>query len=125
MPISVLIVDDTSHVRELLASMLELDGFNVIGQASDGPSGVRASADLQPDVVIMDYSMPGMDGVETTRVIRAENPAQSVILYTAFMDDAVRKAAIDAGAALVVGKVDGLETLERSISELCLQLGKA
>lgn len=125
MPISVLIVDDTSHVRELLASMLELDGFKVVGQASDGPSGVRASSDLQPDVVIMDYSMPGMDGVEATRTIRAENPAQSVVLYTAFMDDAVRKAAIDAGAALVVGKVDGLETLERSISELCLQLGKA
>lgn len=125
MDISVVIVDDTVHVREMLASMLKLDGFDVVAEASDGPAGVKATIEHSPDVVIMDYSMPGMDGVEATREIKSADPTQQVILYTAFMSDEVRQAASEAGATLAVGKIEGLDTLERSITELCRQLGKA
>lgn len=121
-PVKVVVVDDTDHVREMLTSMLSLDGFNVVAQARSGEDALKKVKDSKPDVVVMDYSMPDMDGLEATRQIRAAIPKQSVILYTAYVDDALKKAASDAGAALVVGKVEGLETLERSISELCLQL---
>jgi two-component system invasion response regulator UvrY len=121
-PVKVVVVDDTDHVREMLTSMLSLDGFNVVAQARSGEDALEKVKDSRPDVVVMDYSMPDMDGLEATRQIRAAIPKQSVILYTAYVDDALKKAASDAGAALVVGKVEGLETLERSISELCLQL---
>lgn len=120
--VKVVVVDDTDHVREMLTSMLSLDGFDVVGQARSGEEALKKIEDANPDVVIMDYSMPEMDGLEATRRIRAAHPKQSVILYTAYVDDALKKAASEAGAALVVGKVEGLETLERSISELCLQL---
>lgn len=121
-PVKIVVVDDTDHVREMLTSMLSVDGFNVVAQARSGEDALKKVQDSKPDVVVMDYSMPDMDGLEATRQIRAAIPKQSVILYTAYVDDALKKAASEAGAALVVGKVEGLETLERSISELCLQL---
>ena len=120
--VKVVVVDDTDHVREMLSSMLALDGFNVVGEARSGEEAIGLVSDKKPDVVVMDYSMPGMDGLEATRQIRSAMPKQSIILYTAYVDDTLKKAASDAGAALVVGKVEGLETLERSISELCMQL---
>lgn len=117
-----MVVDDTDHVREMLASMLTLDGFSVVGQARSGEEAVTLVPNTEPDVVVMDYSMPGMDGLTATRMIRHLFPRQSVILYTAYIDEELKKAALDAGAALCVGKVEGLDTLERSISELCIHL---
>ncbi len=122
--VKVVVVDDTDHVREMLSSMLSLDGFDVVGEARSGEEALGMVGEKKPDVVVMDYSMPGMDGLEATRQIRSAMPKQSVILYTAYVDDTLKKAASEAGAALVVGKVEGLETLERSISELCMQLAK-
>jgi DNA-binding NarL/FixJ family response regulator len=122
--VRVAVVDDTEHVREMLVSMLVLDGFEVVGEGANGEDAVRLASGLEPDVLVMDYSMPGEDGLAAARRVRAVVPQQAIILYTAYLDDALREAAEDAGVALCVGKVEGLETLERSISELCLQLGK-
>lgn len=120
MSVRVMIVDDTDHVREMLASMLELDGFNVVGKASSGPDAVRMVRAADPHVVVMDYKMPGQDGLTTTRLIRETHPDVPVILYTAYLDDMLQREAQDAGVAICVGKVEGLETLEREISALCL-----
>lgn len=124
MAVQIVVVDDTDHVREMLVSLLTLDGFEVVGAFRSGEEAVAMTDQVHPDVVVMDYSMPDMDGITATRRIREKNPKQSVVLYTAYVDDAVKAAATEAGAALVLGKVEGLETLERSISELCLKLGK-
>lgn len=123
MGVKVAVVDDTEHVREMLVSMLVLDGFEVVGEGSSGGDAVRLSSGLNPDVLVMDYSMPGEDGLAAARRVRQAVPDQAIILYTAYLDDALREAAEEAGVALCIGKVEGLETLERSISELCLQLG--
>lgn len=120
MTVRVMIVDDTDHVREMLASMLELDGFDVVGKASNGHEAVAMVRAAAPHVVVMDYKMPGQDGLTTTRLIRSSHPDVPVILYTAYLDDLLQAEARDAGVSVCVGKVEGLETLEREISALCL-----
>lgn len=119
----VLVVDDTEHVRSMLVDMLELDGFDVVGQAASGAEAVGAAAAYDPDVIVMDYKMPEMDGLSAARSIRATRPDQGIILYTAYLDQNLEKEARDAGVALCVGKVEGLSQLERHITELCRDFG--
>jgi DNA-binding NarL/FixJ family response regulator len=122
MAIDVVVVDDTKHVLDMLASLLELDGFNVVGKGSDGDQAVELASQHQPNVMVIDYSMAGMNGLEASRRILKSIPGQNIILYTAYVDDSLREQATQAGVALCVGKAEGLETLERSICELCLQM---
>lgn len=122
MAIDVVVVDDTKHVLEMLASLLELDGFNVVAKGRDGAQAVELATRHRPNVMVIDYSMAGMNGLEASRRILQAIPGQNIILYTAYVDDALREDAARAGVAFCVGKAEGLETLERSISELCMQL---
>lgn len=123
MTVRVLVVDDTEHVRSMLVDMLELDGFDVVGEAASGAEAVGAAANKDPDVVVMDYKMPEMDGLSAARAIRATRPDQGIILYTAYLDQKLENEARDAGVALCVGKVEGLSQLERHITELCRDFG--
>lgn len=113
-----MVVDDTEHVREMLTSMLDLDGFEVVGQAADGTSAVESVEALDPDVVVVDYMMPRVNGLETARRIRQARPQQTIILYSAFVDARVEAEAEEAGIALCLGKIDGLWSLEREIVRL-------
>ncbi len=117
-----MVVDDTDHVRRMLASMLSLDGFEVVADASGGPEALDGIDVADPDVVVIDYRMPGMDGLSTAREIRARRPGQMMILYTAYIDDDLERQAADAGISVCLGKVDGLASLEREISRLCASL---
>ncbi|MCU1676738.1 MAG: putative two-component system response regulator [Frankiales bacterium] len=122
MAVRVLVVDDTEHVRSMLADMLTLDGFDVVGQASDADSAVDVAQATRPDVAIMDLRLPGVDGIEATRRVRAACPGTSVILYTAYLTDEIRAEAAEAGAAHCLRKADGLIELERELSRLTLHL---
>ena len=115
----VLVVDDTDHVRTMLAEMLELDGFDVVGQASTGGEAITGALETDPEVIIMDYKMPGVDGLTAAKAICEARPHQAIILYTAYLDAQLEKEAREAGVALCVGKVEGLSQLERQIRELC------
>ena len=120
--IRVMVVDDTDHVRRMLTSMLSLDGFEVVGEVASGPAALEAVEAADPDIVVIDYKMPGMDGLETARGIRRRRQDQVMILYTAYIDEALERAAAEAGISLCIGKVDGLSSLEREINRLCASL---
>jgi CheY-like chemotaxis protein len=123
--VKVLVVDDTEHVRNMLAEMLQLDGFDVVGRAESGITAVEQTTSQDPDVVVMDYKMPGMDGLSAARSIKEARPSQPIILYTAYMDAALEAEAKSAGVALCIGKVEGLNQLERHITELCRDLNSS
>lgn len=122
MSVRVLVVDDTDHVRTMLVDMLQLDGFEVCGEAASGSEAIAAAGRLDPDVIIMDYKMPGMDGLEASRTIREQRSAQPIILYTAYLDTKLEDEAREAGVAICVGKIEGLGRLERHITELARDL---
>ncbi len=117
--LKVLVVDDTEHVRDMLVQMLELDGFDVVGQASSGEEAIDLAKNSDPNVIVMDYVMPDLDGLSAAKAIKKDRPTQAIILYTAYLDANVENQAREAGVALVVGKVEGLNQLERHINELC------
>lgn len=81
--VRVLIVDDTPQVRHDLHRYLDLIGeIQVIGEAADGQEAVRLAAELSPDVILMDLEMPGMDGFEATRLIKAQGSASRIVVLS-------------------------------------------
>ena len=123
MSVRVFVVDDTAHVRKMLVQMLELSGFDVVGQAASGQEAVDDVDEADPQVVVVDYAMPGgLTGIATSRQIRDKRPDQAIILYTAYLDPDIEQEAREAGVSLCVGKVEGLTTLERDIRRLAGEL---
>jgi DNA-binding NarL/FixJ family response regulator len=98
--VRIVLADDHPVVRRGLRALIDtLDGLEVVGEAADGEEAVREAQLLQPDVVLMDVRMPGLDGVEATRRVRAACPATSVLVLTMYDEDATVLAAMRAGAS--------------------------
>ncbi len=100
MPLRVLLAEDHAVVREGTRQMLERDqDIVVVGEAADGVEVVALAASRSPDVILLDLSMPRMNGIEATRRIRAAQPATQVLILSAYDDEDYVVAAIEAGAA--------------------------
>lgn len=98
-PIRVLLVDDHAVVRSgLSAFLLAFDDLALAGEAGSGEEAVKVCADIKPDVVLMDLSMPGMGGVEATKQILAKCPGSRVIVLTSFKEKDMVEGALKAGA---------------------------
>lgn len=114
--IRVLLADDHTLFREGLAALLEtVPGIEVVGQAGDGEAAVEMAAALQPDIVLMDLQMPGVNGVEATRRILRQSPHVGVIVVTMYEDDDSVFAAMRAGARGYVLKGADQQTIVRAI----------
>ena len=97
--IRILLADDHDVVRRGLTALLDgTDGFAVVGAAADGEEAVAMAGEHRPDVVLMDLSMPGVDGIEATRRLMAERPESRVVVLTSFSDRERILDALDAGA---------------------------
>jgi DNA-binding NarL/FixJ family response regulator len=105
-PLRVVLIDDAECVRDAVAASLRNAGHEIVGQAGDGAGGLRETVAHRPDVVIMDWRMPGMDGVEAARQIRAAHPSAAVIAFTSTDTPELRDAYRVAGAAAFVAKGD-------------------
>lgn len=117
--IRLLLVDDEARVRQgLRMCMAGEPDFEVIGEADEGTEAVELAASLQPDVVVMDVRMRGLDGLGATRRLRAANPGARVVILSMHDDLTTRTAAEAAGARAFVGKQEGIARLFDVIREV-------
>jgi DNA-binding NarL/FixJ family response regulator len=117
-PIRVVVVEDNEVFREALELLLGLrDDMEVVASVADGSDAASAAAVLRPDVVVMDYRLPGMDGVQATRAVLAAYPDTSVVCLTASASLRERDALAEAGAAAFLRKDDGLDAIVTAIRD--------
>jgi DNA-binding NarL/FixJ family response regulator len=124
--ITVVLVDDHAVVRTGLAQLLSgAHDIEVVGQAADGAEAIEVVRETRPDVVVMDLQMPGMDGVDATRVIVGEGLGSEVVVLTSYSDSARIVAALDAGAVGYLLKdadpedvLDGVRAVSRGESPI-------
>ncbi|WP_307496616.1 response regulator transcription factor [Arthrobacter woluwensis] len=114
--IRIVVVDDQAIVRDGLVTVLRLvPGFEVVAEAADGDAAVARTAELRPDVVLMDLRMPGLDGVGATARITADFPDTAVLVLTTFADDASILRALTAGARGYLTKDAGRAELTAAV----------
>lgn len=105
--VSVLIVDDQEPFRSAARMVVELtDGFEVAGEAETGEAGVDMAAQLEPDLVLIDINMPGINGLEATRRITAARPETRVIIFSTYEAGEYESRAKEAGAIAFIPKSD-------------------
>ena len=118
-PLRVLLVDDHLMARCNTRKQLdEIPRLRVIGEAADGFEAVALARTLAPDLVVMDVTMPGMNGIEATRRIKEQFPWMRVLILTFHEPAEVREEALAAGAAAVLGKGESTQELAVAIQEL-------
>ncbi len=115
-PIRILIAEDHAIVRQSVKIMLEMEPeFIVVGEAEDGEQALELAGKVDPDLVLMDIRMEGMDGVEATRKLRERLPSIGVLILTGFGDDAILLQAVEAGAHGFLLKDATAEELKKAI----------
>lgn len=98
--VTILLVDDHQLFRDALRGMLgAAKDLRIIGEVGDGEAAIQAARDLQPDVILMDISMPGMNGIEATRTIQTENPDTRIVVLSMHADKRFVLEALKAGAS--------------------------
>ena len=115
-PIRVLLVEDNQVFREALELLLGLrDDIEVVASVADGTDAVPASLAHRPDVVVMDYRLPGIDGVEATKAVRAACPGTAVVVLTASANVREMDALQEAGAVACLTKDQDLDEIVAAI----------
>jgi DNA-binding NarL/FixJ family response regulator len=101
---TVLVADDHQLVRQALRRALDDAGLRVVSEASDGEEAVRLAKQLEPDVVVMDVTMPVLDGIQATKQIYASEPETKIVILTMHGEDKLVSEAIEAGAVAFLSK---------------------
>jgi DNA-binding NarL/FixJ family response regulator len=117
-PIGVVLVEDNEVFRQALELMLEVTpDIRVVAAVPDGESALEVCPRLDPDVVLVDYRLPGLDGVETTAGLRSACPQVSVVVLTATAETGEVQALLDAGAVACLTKDRGLDDIVGAIRD--------
>lgn len=115
-PIRVVVVDDQPVFTEMLRMVLDMqDDIKVVGMAFTGDEGLKLALDTKPDVLLVDYHMPGMTGLEVIQSLRAEGENTTVLVLTADTGEAVMAEAIAAGAAGYITKQQALSEVVQAV----------
>lgn len=119
MPKCILIVDDNATVRKAVKSLLEAqDGFEVCGEAANGQEAVDKAQELNPDLIIMDLSMPVMNGLEAAHALRELMPNVPIVMFSVHRSGILEKNARSAGIRAVVPKGDNHSLVRQARSIL-------
>jgi two-component system chemotaxis response regulator CheY len=94
----VLIADDASFMRQMIRDIIEPEGWEVVGEASDGVEVVEKYKKLHPDVVMMDIVMPKRSGIDAVKAIKADDPSARIVMCSALGQEALVTEAVQAGA---------------------------
>jgi DNA-binding NarL/FixJ family response regulator len=124
MPKCILIVDDSSAVRNAVRSFLEESGFEVCGEAVDGLDAIQKAKHLNPDLIILDFAMPRMNGIEAARILKQMLPETPILLLTSHSAAMQDRGALLKDIDAVVPKDGGLSVLLRYI-EMLVQVRQA
>ena len=95
---NILIVDDAAFMRMMIKDILTKNGYNVVGEAENGLKAIEKFTELTPDLVLMDITMPELNGIDALKSIKEKNPSASVIMCSAMGQQAMVIEAIQAGA---------------------------
>jgi DNA-binding NarL/FixJ family response regulator len=118
MPHRVLLADDHDVVRQGFRALLEREGVDVVGEAADGREAVRLAEALEPDVAVLDLSMPGLNGLDAARTMLRSRPKLGVVLLTMHADEQHVVAALRAGARGYVLKTQAADALTQAIRQV-------
>ena len=118
MPLQILLADDHLLVRQSLRALLERDGFNVVGEASNGHEAVRLAQALRPDVAVLDLAMPVLNGLDAARRIIKASPRTKSILLTMHTEDQYVLEAVRTGISGYVLKTQAAAELVQAIQEV-------
>ena len=116
----ILIVDDSDTTRRILATIVRSRDWIVCGEAEDGRAGVEKFQELRPDLVLLDLSMPDINGLEAARMMSGSDPTVPIILFTAVDADGLENAARNAGICAVVPKTKSwnlVKTIETAVTK--------
>jgi DNA-binding NarL/FixJ family response regulator len=118
-PKSVLIVDDCEIVRRAVHGFFEnLSQWKIVGDASDSIEAIRIAEQLKPDLILLDFSMPGLNGLEAASILKKMLPRANIVLFTVFNDALSSRLCLSAGVDLVVAKAEGLNGLVKAVQQL-------
>jgi two-component system nitrate/nitrite response regulator NarL len=118
-PKCILIVDDNATVRKAVRSVLEAQpGFEVCGEASNGKEAVEKARELKPDLIIMDLSMPVMNGLEASRALKSLMPDVPIVMFSVHRSGILEKNARSVGIRAVVPKGDNINLVKEARSLL-------
>jgi DNA-binding NarL/FixJ family response regulator len=115
-PVRILLVEDNEVFRDALELLLGMRAdVEIVGSIGDGAAAVAAAVEHRPDVVLMDYRLPGLDGIQATAQVVSAVPGVAVVALTASANDAEREALLEAGAVACLAKDQELDEIVAAI----------
>ena len=119
MPKRILVVDDNAPIRGLVREFIEArPGFEICGEATDGAEGIQKGRELKPDLIVIDFLMPRINGLQAALIIHEIVPNTPIILFTFYKEAIPRDLAQAAGVSSIISKTDQLAMLAEEVQRL-------